>query len=88
MNDIRELLVYKDHLWVITSTYEEDKGYLVDVFNPEGKYVDNFYLKLADKTTFLTLGFYQIAIWGDFLFHIKRTEEELYEVIKYKIEYK
>jgi hypothetical protein len=38
--------LYKDRLWVFTSTMDEKKGILVDVFGFDGKYLDNFYLSL------------------------------------------
>jgi hypothetical protein len=87
LDDIRNILVFGDNWWVITSAFEEDRGYLVDVFNPDGRYIDCFWLKLADKTDFRTLGFYQLTVCKDYLYHIHRTEDDLYEVIMYKTDY-
>jgi len=44
-NDILEVLVVGDLIWALTSTVDERKGLLVDVFNGQGQYVDCFYLK-------------------------------------------
>ncbi len=43
LNDINKLLIYKKKLWVFTSTVRGNKV-LVDVYSPDGRYLDNFYL--------------------------------------------
>ncbi len=44
--DILRLLIYKDTLWVVTSTQEDiESNWLVDVFDFEGRYIDCFYLQ-------------------------------------------
>ncbi len=75
-NDVLGLFFYKDHLWIKTSTKDEKKGILFDVFNKEGTYVDNFYLKL--NGTLMTLH-------GDFIFVLEKDEDENFQIVKYKI---
>ena len=75
-NDVLGLFFYKNHLWIKTSTIDEKKGTLFDVFNKEGKYVDNFYLKL-DGTLMTT--------HGDFIFVLEKDEDENLQIVKYKI---
>jgi hypothetical protein len=84
-NDVYWLLLYKDKIWVITSTFHEEKGLLVDVFNKDGRYLDNFYLPIlgAKKNDWI---YAPMAVSGDFLFVIERDEDELFYVAKYKIE--
>jgi len=44
--DILRLLIYRDTLWVVTSTQgDSESNWLVDVFDFEGRYVDCFYLQ-------------------------------------------
>jgi len=45
-NDIVRLFQNQDFLWVQTSTQDELKGTLFDIFNNDGIYIDNFYLKV------------------------------------------
>ncbi|MEA3420216.1 MAG: hypothetical protein U9Q97_00885, partial [Acidobacteriota bacterium] len=47
LNDIKNLFVFNGLLLAMTSTNDKNKGTLIDVFNHEGKYIDNFYLKLS-----------------------------------------
>ena len=75
-DDILGLFFYKNHLWIKTSAKDEKKGTLFDVFNKEGKYVDNFYLKL--NGTLMTTH-------GDFIFVLEKDEDENLQIVKYKI---
>ena len=86
MNDIKDLFVLKDNLWVMTSTWEKKRGFLIDVFNSEGKYIDSFFLKFPEPITPDSLGFKSMAVSGGFLYKIGKNEEELYEIKKYKID--
>lgn len=69
---------------MVTSTFHKEKGLLVDVFDKEGKYLDNFYLPIpgAKKNDWI---YAPMAVSGDYLFVIERTEEELFYVAKYEI---
>jgi hypothetical protein len=83
-NDVQKLLVHKDKLWVFTSTYNEKKGILVDVFSSEGEYLDNFYLPLF-KVKKENLEFWPITMDGDFLFVLEINEDETLAIVKYEI---
>jgi hypothetical protein len=80
-NDVQRLVIYKDNLWVLTST-KDKKGILVDVFNQEGKYLDNFYLPLM-KTW--NLAYIPIATFGNMLYVIHGDEEENIVLFKYQV---
>ena len=80
-NDVQRLVVHKDNLWVLTSTRDK-KGILVDVFNQEGKYLDNFYLPI---TTNWNLSYLPIATHGDILYVMNSDEQENIALFKYQI---
>jgi len=75
-NDILGLFLNKGNLWVKTSKSDKKKGMLIDVFNKEGKYVDNFYLNLEGSL---------MATHGDFIFVKEADEDENIQIVKYKI---
>lgn len=75
-NDVLGLFFHKNHLWIKTFTKDEKKGTLFDVFNKEGKYVDNFYLML--NGTLMTTH-------GDFIFVLEKDKDENLQIVKYKI---
>ncbi len=83
-NDIYRLAIHKNNLWVITSTVDNEKGILVDVFNSGGKYLDNFYLPLLNLKRNDHL-YAPMAVWRNFLFVIEIGEDELISVAKYEI---
>lgn len=84
ISDIYRLAIYKNNLWVITSTIDKKKGILVDVFNREGKYLDNFYLPLQNIK--INEHFYApMVVYGNYLFVIEIGEDELISVAKYEI---
>ena len=85
-NDICRLLVHKDNLWAVTSTFDRKKGILVDVFNKDGKYLDAFYLPLTRILTEGRTTYYApMAVSGDFLFTIEVGDEGLISVAKYEM---
>jgi hypothetical protein len=81
-NDIITLLIYKNTVWVITSTVVEGKGVLVDIFNFKGKYIDNVYLKLSNK---INLDRLMIWIYNSHLYTIEKDEEGNPIILKYKL---
>jgi len=83
-NDIYILAIHKNNLWVITSTVDNEKGILVDVFNREGKYLDNFYLPLLNLKRNDHL-YAPMAVYGNCIFVIEIGEDELISVAKYEI---
>ena len=54
----------------------EKKSILIDVFNNEGKYFDNFHLNLNGSL---------LATHGDFIFVQEKDEEEISYIVNYKI---
>jgi hypothetical protein len=42
--DISYMIRNEEQIWVWTSTADEDKGVLFDVFSPDGEYLDSFYI--------------------------------------------
>jgi len=75
-DDISELYIIKDLLWVRTSTKDEEKGYLIDVFNLKGKFVDSFYLNIDGRL---------VSTHEDFIFVREKDEDENLQIVKYKI---
>ncbi len=74
--DVQGLFISKDQIWVETSTKDKTKGNLIDVFNKEGKYLDNFYLNLKGSL---------MAIHGDYIFVREKDEHENLQIVKYDI---
>ncbi len=83
--DILKLLVFKDQLWVITSlTKGNGQLRLIDVFNMEGKYIDNFYLKFPkDFITHFSSG--RIAIKDEYIYVVDQDNDGFFSIAKYKI---
>ena len=84
-NDLCRLLWHKGRLWAVTSTFDQNKGILVDVFNREGQYLDNFYLPLFKIRRNNPQYYAPMAIAGDFLYVLEADEEDLISLIKYEI---
>jgi len=85
-NDIMALVLFKDKLLVFTSTLDEEKGVLVDIFSKDGKYLDYVYMQLKELHRPDTLGGSKIVADGDFLYLMERDEEDVYSIVKYKLE--
>lgn len=84
-NDVQKLFLYKDHLWVLTSTRDREKGNLVDMFDMGGQYLNNFYLPLPKNIELKELSRHPITVSGDFLFLIERDENDFPVIVKYRI---
>ncbi|MCU0287208.1 MAG: 6-bladed beta-propeller [Acidobacteria bacterium] len=84
--DIEQLAMYKGNLLVLTSTLDEKKGILVDLFNKEGKYLDNFYLPLPKVSRPDAFEKSPFVVWEDFIFLVERDEDENLTIVKYKLE--
>lgn len=83
-NDVQNLFICKDKLWVLTSTFREGKGILVDVFNQQGEYLDDFYLPLF-KIKRENPGTWPMTVDGNALFVLEINEDETLAFVKYKI---
>ncbi len=83
--DIGHILVVKDQLWVVTFT-ERDNGHerLIDVFDPEGSYLDSFFIKFPPGQK--DHEFYWSLVTDDGFLYIPEVDEDgLFSIGKYKI---
>lgn len=76
LNDISGFFSFQDKLWVLTSTKDDKKGQLIDVFDAEGTFVDSFYLKIDGRL----MGTHEGC-----LFVLERTEDDLVYIVKYRV---
>lgn len=84
--DIAKLLVYKDQLWVLTSTLDKNNNRLVDVFDLEGKYVDNFYLAFPEGRKPRSFGYGgTVAVKGRHFYSVDEDEEGYFSIAKYSV---
>ena len=86
LDDIQNLFVFGDQLWVMTSTTDKGKRVLIDVFNSEGQYIDNFYLKFPDNLARNSYGYKPVIISGNFLYTIEQNDDGTNAISKYGIE--
>ena len=84
-NDLCRLLWRNDRLWAVTSTSDPKKGILVDVFNREGKYLDNFYLPLFKIRKNNPQYYAPMATCGNFLYLLEADEDDIISLVKYEI---
>lgn len=83
-NDIYWLLLSPGQVWVVTSTFDQQKGLLVDVFSREGQYLDNFFLPIlrAKRDDWI---YAPMTLADGHLFVIERGEDELFSLVKYSL---
>jgi hypothetical protein len=86
LNDIIKIFVFKELLWIMTSTTDEKKGVLIDVFDFEGHYIDNFYLKIPGKIDSVYIGYTPMTLSEDLLYMRVRNEDETISIKKYRME--
>lgn len=83
--DIDRIWANGEFLWVLTSAKEKDKGYMVDVFDVSGTYVDMFFIhfpeELAENYQDLARSFFS----GGYLYAAVKEEDDIYVVKKYRI---
>lgn len=87
MNDIVNIYTHKDAIWVATSTSDKNKGVLIDVFNFEGSFIDNFYLKAPEKAriNFSRGRTESTAVSGNYFYAIEKNENGTFTIKKYEI---
>lgn len=85
LNDIQNLFIQKDSIWVMTSTMDDDRGVLVDVFNQKGEYIDNFYLPLQHMVKPEGLSRHPMTVSGDSFYIVEYDENEIPSIVKYRI---
>jgi hypothetical protein len=83
--DIQKMFVVNGNLWVFTSTVDKEKGILVDIFNQEGAYLDNFYLSFPGNMDLLYLYRNEFYLNGNHLVTRESDEDGNYKVVKYEI---
>ncbi len=86
LNDISKFLEVNNNLWIMTSSAHKDKGILMDVYNFEGQYIDNFYLRFHEANDPISLSNRPMTVSGDNLYMLVRNEDETYSIKKYLIE--
>jgi len=74
--DIANFFDRGETLWIQTSTVDEKKGTLFDIFDKRGNYIDNFYLDVNGSL---------MAVYGNSLFVRQSDEEGLISIVKFKI---
>jgi hypothetical protein len=75
--DVNNLYPVGERLWVETSTDDKTKGRLIDVFDKDGRFLDNFYLG-AGRTL--------MAVREDAVFCQEKNKDETITIVKYRIE--
>ncbi len=85
LNDIDNVFIHEDKILVLTSTVDKDKGTLVDVFDFEGTYVDNFYLDIPKNLSPQRYKFQPMTFSGGFFYFIETAADDTYVISKYKI---
>ncbi|MFH1946372.1 MAG: 6-bladed beta-propeller [Acidobacteriota bacterium] len=75
-NDIRDLFPDGDFIWVETSTVDEEKGKLFDLFDDQGRFLDSFFIPIEGQI---------VKISGDAVFSTEQNAEGLPVIVKYQI---
>jgi len=75
-NDISAMFICDDNLWVKTSTTVKDKGMLFDVFDPQGRFLDSFYLNVEGSLALAD---------GGFIYVTEKDKDENMLIRKYKV---
>jgi hypothetical protein len=84
-NDLCRLLWRNDRLWAVTSTFDKNKGILVDVFSREGTYLDNFYLPIFKIRKNNPQFYAPMAVWGNSLYLLEADEDDIISLVRYEI---
>ncbi len=85
-NDILNVLVRGDRIWAVTSTRDEKKGLLIDVYDENGVYQDAFHLKLPESALNGVESLAKSTIAGDFLWLVDQAEDGTTAIRKYRLE--
>ncbi|MHB8094070.1 MAG: 6-bladed beta-propeller [Candidatus Aminicenantales bacterium] len=75
-SDIKELFIDGPDLWVRTSTKDKAKGSLYDVFDPEGRWIDSFYLGAGRSL---------LALRDSFVYTLETRDDGIFRVHKSRI---
>ncbi|MGD2093054.1 MAG: hypothetical protein PVH61_43230 [Candidatus Aminicenantes bacterium] len=85
-NDVYRLLADGDRVWALTSTIDNTKGILVDVFNPDGKYIDRFYLQIPNLKFPDDKMVEHLYYHNGFLYTIELDDADTPNIVKYRLE--
>lgn len=85
LNDIDNIFIHEDEIWVLTSTVDREKGTLVDVFDFTGKYIDNFYLNIPINLSSPRYRFKPVTYSGGYFYFIETADDDTYVIKKYKL---
>jgi hypothetical protein len=83
-NDIKNVLIRNGEIWAVTSTRDEGKGILIDVFDGDGIYRDCFWLKLPESALRSLWSPGQCVLDGEFLWVVEGAEDETFSIKKYR----
>jgi hypothetical protein len=87
-NDVHGLLVHGQDVWVLTSTFDPEKGILTDVFDDQGKFIDSFYLLLPNSRTGdeFSARYFPMVIRGNDLYAIEHDKDWNFFFARYAID--
>lgn len=83
--DIQMMFLVKNNLWIITSTVDEKKGILVDVFDRDGNYIDNFFLSYPEGVVPYAVSAWIKAASDEFVYTVEKGEAEEFFIVKNSI---
>lgn len=85
LNDIQQIFIRGENIWIMTSTIDPRKGLLFDVFNMQGEYADSFYLPLKQAVKSEGLEDLPVAFQGDVMYIVEYDEDEIPSIVKYRM---
>jgi len=84
--DVQKLLIFEDNLWAITSEKNEENGWLIDSYDMDGRYIDNFFLCFPNDIEPKRYQNIKIIAWKNFLYSVDQDKEGYYSIGKYSID--
>ena len=75
--DIEDLIYNNGNLWVKTSTKDDKKGILYDLYDSEARFLDSFFINTKGRVIRINQGHIYIS---------ETDDEDLPYIVKYKIE--
>lgn len=86
-NDIHRLLIFGNNVWAVTSTFDPQKGVLVDVFDSNGKFRDSFVLPVVNSRTgdCFYQRYFPLVIRDGFLYAVEHDADWNWSIAKYEL---
>lgn len=84
-SDVKVILTRGDQIWAVTSTRDNSKGVLIDVFDGKGTFMDSFYLKLPEPALRQLRWSKYCTLDGDFLWIAESDEDDIFTIKKYRV---